>query len=214
MTAPTRRDVIADAAIGTLARAGSRGLTHRAVDGAAGLPEGSTSYYLRSRASLLAAIVDRLAVLDRGVVPEVQGAPVGGTGGFDAAEVLTQVVIEQLGPGRDRLVARYELALEAVRRPDMQPALNAGKAAVRGRVSELLAGAGTPEPDVVAGDVLTLLDGLLFEEVTGAGPGRSAAQITALVRAMLLACGVPDGRAHPAGAADPVRVAPEGPVAG
>ena len=59
-----RRVLIADAAIETLARAGSRGLTHRAVDRTAGLPLGSTSYYLRTRADLLRAAVDRLAELD------------------------------------------------------------------------------------------------------------------------------------------------------
>ena len=41
----SRRALIADAAISTLARDGMRGLTHRAVDRAAGLPEGSASYY-------------------------------------------------------------------------------------------------------------------------------------------------------------------------
>jgi DNA-binding transcriptional regulator YbjK len=45
----SRRALIADAAISTLARDGMRGLTHRAVDRTAGLPEGSASYYFRTR---------------------------------------------------------------------------------------------------------------------------------------------------------------------
>ena len=48
----SRRAEIADAAISTLARDGMRGLTHRAVDRAAGLPEGSASYYFRTRQAL------------------------------------------------------------------------------------------------------------------------------------------------------------------
>jgi DNA-binding transcriptional regulator YbjK len=59
----SRRALIADAAISTLARDGMRGLTHRAVDRAAGLPEGSASYYFRTRQALLQATVERLAEL-------------------------------------------------------------------------------------------------------------------------------------------------------
>ena len=56
----SRRAEIADTAITTLARDGMRGLTHRAVDRAAGLPEGSASYYFRTRQALLKATVERL----------------------------------------------------------------------------------------------------------------------------------------------------------
>ncbi|CAM5696803.1 Mycothiol-dependent maleylpyruvate isomerase metal-binding domain-containing protein OS=Streptomyces violarus OX=67380 GN=FHS41_000525 PE=4 SV=1 [Streptomyces violarus] len=51
--APDRRTVLADAAIGVLAEAGIRGLTHRAVDRAADLPAGTTSAYYRTRQALL-----------------------------------------------------------------------------------------------------------------------------------------------------------------
>lgn len=61
-----RRTVLADAAIGVLADAGVRGLTHRAVDAAAGLPVGTTSAYLRTRQALLTALVRRLVELDQG----------------------------------------------------------------------------------------------------------------------------------------------------
>ncbi|MFD6108913.1 TetR/AcrR family transcriptional regulator [Streptomyces yangpuensis] len=59
-----RRTLIADTAIGLVAAAGLRGLTHRAVDAAAGLPAGSTSYYLRTRTALIGACYQRLAELD------------------------------------------------------------------------------------------------------------------------------------------------------
>ena len=61
---PTRSDLVADAAVTVLARDGLRGLTHRAVDAAAGLPDGSTSNCFRSRSALLKAIVPRLEHLD------------------------------------------------------------------------------------------------------------------------------------------------------
>ncbi|MFF3087146.1 TetR/AcrR family transcriptional regulator [Streptomyces nojiriensis] len=69
--AADRRTLIADTAIDLVAAAGLRGLTHRAVDGAAGLPAGSTSYYFRTRAALIGACYQRLAELDLGDVGDV-----------------------------------------------------------------------------------------------------------------------------------------------
>lgn len=59
-----RRTAIANAAIAVLAREGARGLTHRAVDDQAELARGSTSFYFRTRGSLLEAAASRLAQLD------------------------------------------------------------------------------------------------------------------------------------------------------
>ncbi|MFB7848498.1 hypothetical protein ACFC34_15810, partial [Streptomyces sp. NPDC056053] len=57
----SRADLIADAALALLAERGMRGLTHRAVDERAGLPQGSTSNCARTRQSLLETAVRRLA---------------------------------------------------------------------------------------------------------------------------------------------------------
>ncbi len=55
---------VGDAAIAVLAEHGARGLTHRAVDQAAGLPPGTTSNYARTRAALLTLALARIAELD------------------------------------------------------------------------------------------------------------------------------------------------------
>lgn len=57
---PRRREILA-AATTVLAQQGNRGLTHRAVDREAGLPEGSSSAYYRSRGALLGALSDFVA---------------------------------------------------------------------------------------------------------------------------------------------------------
>jgi AcrR family transcriptional regulator len=63
---PTDRfAVLTDTAIDVLADLGMRGLTHRAVDTRAGLPQGTTSAYLRTRKALIEAVVRRIADLDR-----------------------------------------------------------------------------------------------------------------------------------------------------
>ena len=51
-----RRAELLEAAVDVVAEAGLRGLTHRAVDARAGLPEGTCSAYLRSRSALLVAL--------------------------------------------------------------------------------------------------------------------------------------------------------------
>ncbi|MER6985055.1 TetR/AcrR family transcriptional regulator, partial [Streptomyces carpinensis] len=57
----SRPERVADAALALLAERGMRGLTHRAVDEAAGLPQGSTSNLARTRQALLDLAVRRLA---------------------------------------------------------------------------------------------------------------------------------------------------------
>jgi DNA-binding transcriptional regulator YbjK len=162
MGAEARRTLIADSAIATLAARGSRGLTHRAVDVSAGLPTGSTSYYLRSRADLLAAAAERLAELDTAALAALPGR--------SAAADLTRLLEGATrGEGRDRTIARYELSLEAVRRSDLRAVLAAGTVRVHAAVRDLLGALGAPQPDTAADDLLALLDGMLLAEVTGTG---------------------------------------------
>ncbi|MBX6722355.1 MAG: TetR family transcriptional regulator, partial [Dactylosporangium sp.] len=81
-----------------------RGLTHRAVDRTAGLPEGSTSYYFRTRQALLHAVVERLAELDAAAVPALPD------GDLDTlADHAARLMQHWLTAGRDRHLARYEL---------------------------------------------------------------------------------------------------------
>lgn len=160
-----RRTLITDAAIVTLADAGARGLTHRAVDAAAGLPPGSTSYYFRTRASLLLATADRLAALD---VDEL-GDPLT-SAAIDLEDAVLALVEGALGDGRQRQLARYEMALEAARRPELAAALRRGTASVAGAVEQVLARRGVEQPGHRAQELLVLLDGFLLGELTGTAP--------------------------------------------
>jgi AcrR family transcriptional regulator len=66
VTTPTRSraELIGDTAIEVLAAEGARGLTHRAVDRAAGLPPGSTSNHARTREALLTCALTRITQLE------------------------------------------------------------------------------------------------------------------------------------------------------
>lgn len=171
---PDRRTQIADAIIETLARAGSRGLTHRAVDDAAGLPKGSTSYYMRTRASLLTAAVTRLAELDTTALHTRTGESL--------AAMLARVLDQLQSTHRERTLARHELSLEAVRRPELRATLDAGSHRVRQAIADRLAEDGEPDADDLAGDVMAFFDGLLFRQLTA--PEGQRANRRALQRAI------------------------------
>ena len=176
--ATERRTVIADAAIRTLAGAGGRGLTHRAVDKEAGLPTGSTSYYLRTRADLLRAAVDRLAELDEAALAPAAD----GTLAADLARVTDQL----LTTDRERLLARYELALESVRRPELRALLASGTLRVRGVVEQRLTEQGVAAPRELADAALALVDGLLFAALTAVeGERRGRAELERVLSQLL-----------------------------
>ncbi|WP_164745239.1 TetR/AcrR family transcriptional regulator [Georgenia faecalis] len=178
---PQRRTQIADAAIATLAAHGSRGLTHRAVDQAAGLPPGSTSYYLRTRLALLEATVERLAELDAGEVPDL--------GGADPAGALADALGRLLTDGRDRLLARYELSLEASRRPELRPALVAGSRRIHDAFAGWLDRLGVSDTAVRADAVQALVEGLLLAEATSTrNPPRTREEIR---RSLTVVIGAP-----------------------
>ena len=61
--AERRRD-LCDVAIQLLADDGAKGLSHLKVDRKAGVPDGTTSFYFRTRSALLRAVAERLAELD------------------------------------------------------------------------------------------------------------------------------------------------------
>src|ERR1700755_62750 len=56
-----RMELLLRAAVHVVAEQGLRGLTHRAVDRQAGLPEGSCSAYLRTREALLDGVTEYVA---------------------------------------------------------------------------------------------------------------------------------------------------------
>ncbi len=160
-----RRSTILDGALAVLAEQGMRGLTHRAVDAAAGLPSGSTSYYFRSRAALVAGCVQRLLEWDLAEdVPDVEAALL--TAGPDVpgalAAVLTAVGVRMATTERWRTLARYELSLAAVRDPALRDDLIAGGDTIRRRGAALLAMVGAVDPDMAAAQVAAMLDGLVY----------------------------------------------------
>jgi DNA-binding transcriptional regulator YbjK len=168
-----RRTEILDGALGVLACHGMRGLTHRAVDAAAGLPAGSTSYYFRSRAALVAGCVQRLLEHDlEHDVPAAEAAAVGGAAGL--VDALTGIGVRMATVERHRTLARYELSLAGVRDPGLRAELVRGGDEIRRRGAALLARAGVTAAAAAAAEVAAVLDGLVYTALTR-GPDDPAA---------------------------------------
>ncbi|MEU0579592.1 TetR family transcriptional regulator C-terminal domain-containing protein [Streptomyces griseoincarnatus] len=166
-TPAARADLVADTALALLAERGMRGLTHRAVDDAAGLPQGSTSNVARTRQALLELAVRRLADREERVLA-LQDLPDPREGGVDALlDALALTVHRALAQNRDLTLARYELALEATRRPELRARFDTAGARFRTHLTALVTALGSPSPDRHALTLIAWADGLLLSCVAG-----------------------------------------------
>jgi hypothetical protein len=136
------------------------------VDEAAGLPPGSTSNLARTRAALLELTLSRLTELEiRALAPAFQGEtphlP-------DLPGRMAQALHIQL-LDRRRTLARYELALEATRRPELREIYDAAGRLFREPAVALLTAMGSRDPVRHARQLVAFGEGLMFDAIAGAG---------------------------------------------
>ncbi len=164
----TRLTLIGDATIAILADQGMRGLTHRAVDQEAGLPPGTTSNYARTRAALLELSLARMTELEAQFIgPELAGLVA--RDADELAGVLARVVHRSITTARQRMIARYELALEATRRPELRAAYDSVGLEFREVTSGLLIVLGSARPERHARMVISWVEGAMFYSLAGTG---------------------------------------------
>lgn len=175
-----RSEAVAEAAITLLAERGMRGLTHRAVDEVAGLPPGSTSNLARTRAALLELTLSRLTELEE----RVFAAALTGEAPGDLPDLMAQVLQVQLRDGR-RTLARYELALEATRRPELRAIYDRAGRRFRDPAVALLATAGSTDPVRHARQMVAFGEGIMFDAIAGAGVEPTFDELREAVRELL-----------------------------
>ena len=162
---PERRARLADAGLQVLAREGARGLTHRAVDTGAGVPQGTAANYFKSRDDLLGALGER--VFER-LTPASDRLDelASGTPGVELSIAYIDYIVERTTGEPDVMRALFELRMEASRRPGLRRILHETLARNFSLDVEFNRRAGLP------GDALEIallrygLDGLLFELLT------------------------------------------------
>ncbi|MFE2638750.1 TetR/AcrR family transcriptional regulator [Streptomyces scopuliridis] len=196
-TGSSRAELIADTALTLLAERGMRGLTHRAVDELAGLPQGSTSNHARTRQALLEAAVRRQAEREARVLTPDE-MPVGAGGRGAPVDALALALHRYLTGYPELLVSRYELALEATRRPELRAYYDATGRRFREPLVAMMTAAGSTDPERHALSLVAWCEGLMFSCAAGsyhdAVPSLDALRLgfTELLRGML---GTPDDRA-------------------
>ncbi|MFD3534901.1 TetR/AcrR family transcriptional regulator [Streptomyces sp. NPDC058664] len=209
----SRAERIGDAALDLLVERGMRGLTHRAVDERAGLPQGSTSNHARTRQALLETAVRRQVELEARVLtpdelpgagsaaapgdttgsaaPTASGnttgpmAPAASGGTTDPVtpaatgnttapldpavlvDVLALALHRYLTDHRALLVSRYELALEATRRPELRAFFDAAGSVFHDPLVAMTTAAGSKEPERHALSLIAWCEGLMFSCAAG-----------------------------------------------
>ena len=112
-----RRRELCDAAIEVLAEHGSRGLTHAQVDRRAEVPDGTTSYYYRTREALVRGVGHRVAEIDTANLQSLTDSATRTKTPFGR---LAQLVVDQAdGHGLSLNKARLELLMAAGRDPQL-----------------------------------------------------------------------------------------------
>lgn len=163
----TRREEICEAALDLAASGGNRAVTHHAIDDALGLSRGSTSYYYRTRQQLLAAAIEHLTLESRAAFQAASATePPAGALAESAADLVAGQVDRLLADRRRDVLARYALAADAAQ----DDALREGLARCLFSLPEaegLMSALGADDPTAAAHDLLSLLEGLVFDRVYG-----------------------------------------------
>jgi DNA-binding transcriptional regulator YbjK len=176
---PDRRTQLLDAALAVVADKGMKGLTHRAVDAAAQLAEGTTSNYFRNRVALVEAVLDRLEQLD-GALLQDQGSAGPARTVEELADQLAALILALAGEHAGLTRARLALSLD---RPE---AVTAGHFRLVGGMEQALTALGVSDAAARARDLADYGDGVLLHLLTVRRDSQpDAAAIAAAVRRLL-----------------------------
>lgn len=105
-----RRRELCDAAIDLLAEDGSKGLSHLKLDRKLGVPDGTASFYFRTRSALIHAVAERVTELDLAALSAASAQPAG---------LANLVIRSRTGAPFVRTKARFELVLQTNRDPEL-----------------------------------------------------------------------------------------------
>ena len=171
-----RMQTILEAATRVVATRGMRGLTHRAVDTEAGLPQGSTSGYLRTRMALMTALTEFIAARLIDTVEVLAGRQQAGEEDATVIESALDVFAEWLREP-DALIAKTELTQEATREPEVAAAMEPARARIEGIVGQILTVAEVEDVETSTQAIIAAMEGVLYAALS-----RPAAEREAFVR--------------------------------
>lgn len=188
-TSASRKEQVVEAALRVLGDSGSKGLTHRAVDTAAGVPQGTTSNYFRTRSSLLEAALERHVELDTPPEAALAGIRNLELSDDEALALIMSTMDRLLDPSvRNLLAARYELVLESSRKPELHDAFEPARQSFVDLAEALVTARGCRRPREHARHLVVVLDGALMDTLLGAESALDRDGIRDLMARQLATC--------------------------
>ncbi|RJQ80728.1 TetR/AcrR family transcriptional regulator [Pseudonocardiaceae bacterium YIM PH 21723] len=180
-----KRTKVLAAAVEVLGAGGSRALTHRAVDAAAGMPAGSTSNYFRTRNALVTGVLEYLSEIGIAAIQELAGMP----RPVDVAEfarLMAGMYTHLLEHGRLAQVARRVVFTEAAWNAELQAAIGEAGVPFQRLMADWLRSLGAADPEPDARLLMIFLDGLLADRLIHPDSGVDVeSAITRFLRGLL-----------------------------
>jgi len=181
-------------AIAVVGRSGMRGLTHRAVDREAGMPEGTCSVYYRTRLALLTALGGFVATALHADVRAL-GASLPLPTGDDGVQRAVDATIEMLSRWAehpDLIVTMSELALEAGRTPSLREPIVAWRSNLTDIVENIVCLTEKSQARLRAEAIVSSLDGVVLNGLLTTTAEDRPAYLRSMVTLVLRAIGDAD----------------------
>lgn len=158
---PTQKQRSLAAAVELLGTQGVRALTHLRIDRHAGLPDGTTSNYFRTRAALLRGVGDHMLASE---LPEVRRA-LAPAGVADLVDQLVDLFEFMTGPNRVVTAARLAMIVEAGHDDELRHVLAGGRQTIEESVLPAYAALGAPDPRLAVDLLATCFEGLFLHRI-------------------------------------------------
>ena len=160
-TPQPRREALVEAALRVLLREGPRGLSHRAVASEASLPLAATTYYFSSKEELLEEALRRVAGEEakrlEAMTSELADGDVRAAGaGLGARALIAE---------HPSMLLKFEIYLEAARRPALRACCEAWIESFRGLAELVLRAGGAADPEQAARVLVATIDGLMVQRL-------------------------------------------------
>ncbi len=161
------------AALRLVADGGLEAVTHRAVEGAAGVPHGSVTYHFGSRDDLVLAMIDRLvedceravAEIARNVAMALARSPNGVDGARIDIDRAADGLVAWMDEDRRRHLARLELELAAARDPTLRRRMTDAALVFWRLCQPLVLALGSDDPELDGRAMAAMVDGLLIDRL-------------------------------------------------
>lgn len=162
-----RRGLILDATVRLLTREGLGAVTHRAVAREADVPLAATTYYFDSKDELLSEALTLLVAHEVELL-SARATELGDAikSPADLAKALAEVLTSRGEEDRRMLLAKFEVYLEAARRPALRGPVARWIETFTGLAEGALAAAGASDPKAAAPVMVAAIDGLLTHALT------------------------------------------------